>query len=458
MLSSADTSTITLPPPCHPPTGETKMQYTAESHKNDVELRAAFLPQKAVVITPAVAPPLVWKALRWYESKVKQKAVAEAATSDSNLKSPVSLNESSLNMQSKSPLVDSNMPAQKIERVKRRRKFRKPSSKRTLNLPLLVSIPRSLITSFPSMNISIPLDCVSVVGNQTTSSESIPQVHSTPISETKSLTPEVKTKEISKPSLQLDQHLPMLTPVSQRQRESSVLQGPTPNNTFGFRLNQSDFLPASCDTHEVQYVTTMSLELHVRTRGKLKPDPEWDPILAAFYHVHNDWPSRDGNHDNDDNNYPLGIIAIDIAKCGFTGARQSPNKKASDGAQSHGANSARFSPKKGRRSPSKAPPLTLPATDDTTGVGGGGSGADAISGSVSSYLHHCGLSAEEEVAVTYVATETELLVELVRVVRVVDPDFLSGWEVSMLSWGYLVDRAATLNVNMTNELSRTPGQ
>ena len=37
-----------------------------------------------------------------------------------------------------------------------------------------------------------------------------------------------------------------------------------------------------------------------------------------------------------------------------------------------------------------------------------------------------------------------------------DPDIILGYEVTMTSWGYLIDRAATLNVNLTNQLSRTP--
>lgn len=37
-----------------------------------------------------------------------------------------------------------------------------------------------------------------------------------------------------------------------------------------------------------------------------------------------------------------------------------------------------------------------------------------------------------------------------------DPDILLGYDVTMMSWGYLIDRAANLNVNLTNQLSRIP--
>ena len=58
----------------------------------------------------------------------------------------------------------------------------------------------------------------------------------------------------------------------------------------------------------------MSLEVHAHTRGKLRPDPELDPILAVFYFIHNDWPHPDGSSEN---SY-LGVIAIAIQNAKFT--------------------------------------------------------------------------------------------------------------------------------------------
>lgn len=59
----------------------------------------------------------------------------------------------------------------------------------------------------------------------------------------------------------------------------------------------------------------MSVEVHVHTRGSLKPDPELDPVLAIFYFIHHDWPRPDGAAGP---NTRLGVIAIDIHNCGFT--------------------------------------------------------------------------------------------------------------------------------------------
>ena len=62
----------------------------------------------------------------------------------------------------------------------------------------------------------------------------------------------------------------------------------------------------------------MSVEIHVRTRGKLRPDPSLDPVLAIFYHVHNDWPLNSddknggGRSDHSLENTRTGVIAIDL--------------------------------------------------------------------------------------------------------------------------------------------------
>lgn len=38
-----------------------------------------------------------------------------------------------------------------------------------------------------------------------------------------------------------------------------------------------------------------------------------------------------------------------------------------------------------------------------------------------------------------------------------DPDILVGYEVQMHSWGYLLQRASTLGVDLCQQLSRVPG-
>ncbi len=56
------------------------------------------------------------------------------------------------------------------------------------------------------------------------------------------------------------------------------------------------------------------------------------------------------------------------------------------------------------------------------------------------------------------SSEHQLMECLVQVVRGADPDFLIGYEVVMSSWGYLIDRAAAMDINLVNKLSRIPGE
>ncbi|XP_067097392.1 DNA polymerase zeta catalytic subunit [Osmerus mordax] len=59
--------------------------------------------------------------------------------------------------------------------------------------------------------------------------------------------------------------------------------------------------------------------------------------------------------------------------------------------------------------------------------------------------------------VIYALDEKQLLQEVVTVIRKYDPDILLGYEVQMRSWGYLLQRASALGVDLCQQLSRVPG-
>ncbi|XP_056151151.1 DNA polymerase zeta catalytic subunit isoform X2 [Lampris incognitus] len=59
--------------------------------------------------------------------------------------------------------------------------------------------------------------------------------------------------------------------------------------------------------------------------------------------------------------------------------------------------------------------------------------------------------------VTYTGDEKQLFQELVTIMRRFDPDILVGYEVQMRSWGYLLQRASALGVDLCQQLSRVPG-
>lgn len=207
----------------------------------------------------------------------------------------------------------------------------------------------------------------------------------------------------------------------------------------------------------------MSVELHVRTRASLRPDPDFDPVLAIFYYIHNDWPPSSsasssisdscpsdggGGGGEAEDNVQLGIIAIDIDNCDFgLLGNASPVKSKIDSDNKSPSKVSSPSVKKSS-SPSSArspPTLLSPSFSSESSLPG-----------VRRYFDGCGLAAS--VKVLYVSSELELIKKLVQLVRQVDPDFLLGYEITMASWGYLIERAAKLDINLTNELSRMPSK
>ncbi|KAK3955000.1 hypothetical protein QBC32DRAFT_381995 [Pseudoneurospora amorphoporcata] len=61
----------------------------------------------------------------------------------------------------------------------------------------------------------------------------------------------------------------------------SQVAGATLKNKHGFRYSEKKKSPSV--QHQAQYMSTMSLEVHVNTRGKLVPDPEEDEVQCVFW-------------------------------------------------------------------------------------------------------------------------------------------------------------------------------
>ncbi|XP_052868750.1 DNA polymerase zeta catalytic subunit [Anopheles cruzii] len=61
------------------------------------------------------------------------------------------------------------------------------------------------------------------------------------------------------------------------------------NNTYGFKVDFENLQKAKAGC-EYNCLTILSLEVHVQTRGDLRPNPSTDPLAAIFYRVHNDVP------------------------------------------------------------------------------------------------------------------------------------------------------------------------
>ncbi|NWU99936.1 REV3L polymerase, partial [Upupa epops] len=174
-------------------------------------------------------------------------------------------------------------------------------------------------------------------------------------------------------------------------KETSQIEGPSLNNTYGFKVSVENLQEAK-SLHEIQHLTLISMELHARTRRDLEPDPEFDPICALFYCI-----SSDTKLPHTDRKEITGAVVIE-----------------------------RDGPLSSQGSRDQAPLLTR------SGVTG--------------------------LEVSYATDERALFQEVVNIVKRYDPDILLGYEVQMHSWGYLLQRAAALNVDLCQMISRVPDE
>lgn len=74
----------------------------------------------------------------------------------------------------------------------------------------------------------------------------------------------------------------------------SQIDGATQKNKYGFKYSQK--MKSTSVQHEAQYMSTMSLEIHVNTRGKLVPNPEEDEVQAIFWCSKSDENFTTGNN------------------------------------------------------------------------------------------------------------------------------------------------------------------
>jgi len=86
----------------------------------------------------------------------------------------------------------------------------------------------------------------------------------------------------------------------------SQVDGPTQKNKYGFKYSQRQ--ASTSVQHETQYMSVMSLEVHVNTRGNLAPNPEHDEVECIFWCVQSDDEDLETNGDRE--GLHLGILAL----------------------------------------------------------------------------------------------------------------------------------------------------
>lgn len=213
----------------------------------------------------------------------------------------------------------------------------------------------------------------------------------------------------------------------------SQIEGPSPNNTFGFKVSQVNLQDAKA-LHEVQHLTLFSLELHVRTRRDSRPDPEFDPICAIFYYIQTDTPLSNGK------NKVKGIICVDEESAKGAATTGSEEK---DNTAFNLENVTRRPLSDDAIASTSAGNLTMSTTLQNT-----------VSNQARNLLCRTGAT---EYDVKYVAEEKQLFAALLQVIHKWDPDILIGYEIQMLSWGFLLERALTFELDLCTQLSRVKG-
>ena len=93
---------------------------------------------------------------------------------------------------------------------------------------------------------------------------------------------------------------------SSKARPLSQIEGPTQKNKHGFKYSQKQ--ASTSVQHETQYMSLMSLEVHVNTRGSLAPNPEEDQISCIFWCVQTDDEDIEVNTNRDRTH--LGVLVL----------------------------------------------------------------------------------------------------------------------------------------------------
>jgi DNA polymerase zeta len=92
---------------------------------------------------------------------------------------------------------------------------------------------------------------------------------------------EMEASQASKPGEPIQPKPIQPKPIEEKSDLLSQIEGPTQKNPYGFKYSQKG--KSTSVEHQTQYMSTMSLEVHVNTRGALLANPEEDEITCMFW-------------------------------------------------------------------------------------------------------------------------------------------------------------------------------
>lgn len=99
---------------------------------------------------------------------------------------------------------------------------------------------------------------------------------------------------------------PVNDAISLTKMDLSQIDGATQKNKHGFKYSQMK--KSTSIQHETQYMSIMSLEIHVNTRGNMVPNPEQDEIECVFWCLQSDEEDLEVNGINEGTH--VGVVAL----------------------------------------------------------------------------------------------------------------------------------------------------
>eukprot|EP00112_Aurelia_sp_Birch-Aquarium-sp1_P026635 Seg958.6 transcript_id=Seg958.6/GoldUCD/mRNA.D3Y31 product="DNA polymerase zeta catalytic subunit" protein_id=Seg958.6/GoldUCD/D3Y31 len=302
---------------------------------------------------------------------------------------------------------------------------------------LRLRIPKPFSSNFVGSPPFSPKDSISACKDEFTSMKS--PVSSTPMTLKKkaSFKLPLTTAAASKPKSNTS--TPATPKLKRTITDSSQIDGPTPTNNFGFGFTQVNYDDAK-NAHEIQHLTILSIELHMQTRRDLCPDPNFDPICAIFYHLISDT----------DDSKETGIFIVDANQSNHKEVSTKISRPTPEAVEKLiKSPAAETSPSKSAETQSKTQKSQNDSAQSTSAAP-----STLSNPSHRTLLHKSGVTDYEQRCYD---DERSMILAFQAFVKSRDPDMIVGYEIQMLSWGYLIDRAKELDINLCPLISRIPG-
>lgn len=232
-------------------------------------LRYFFCQDDSCLVTPAISPPSRRQVKYWLEQNSKPKTVVENVPAK---KSKIYLASSQDNLSDNDMSMDLTLT---MSPTTPKCDLKIDQHESNISSASLVT-PESYCEDVSKENHCLPLTPTSLRSLPTTPTSSKSRGSSPVLGK-----PKRKRRLEEQITLRKSEFL------SHSSEHSDVISGVSLNNTYGFQCSAQNYQNARASV-KYEYLTILSMELHINTRGDFKPNPQYDSIQAIFYCISND--------------------------------------------------------------------------------------------------------------------------------------------------------------------------